>query len=163
MQYHVYHKPGSPRQDGFSLIELVTIIVVISALIVVAAFNWPGKVLNLDAQAYQLASDIRYTQSLSMTRGQRFRIDMIADRYTLQDQGGATYAHPVAGASAVLLDTGITLSPNSLLVFDGKGVPYTVTAIPGTPMAADVTIVLSGGGETRQLLVSAQTGRVQVQ
>ena len=106
MSYPIWHKLGYPRQTGFSLIELVTIIVVISILMVVALINWPGKVLNLDAQAYQLASDIRYAQSLSMTRGQRFRISMINDRYTLLDQSGAPYSHPVAGANAVMLDAG---------------------------------------------------------
>ncbi len=54
--------------NGFTLIELVVIIMIISVLAVFVTANWPGLTLNLGAQTEQLAVDLRYTQSLSMTQ-----------------------------------------------------------------------------------------------
>lgn len=153
--------------------ELVVVLAVLAIIAVSAIANWPGAVINLDAQARQLAGDIRYVQSLSMTHGPdagatiyRCRINFQVDRYNIRDRTGAVNpncVHPNRGAGDILLDTGMTLaSANAFIGFDGKGVPYTDAAL-GTPLAADAVIILSAGADSRQVVVSPETGRVQVQ
>jgi len=150
------------RAQGFTLIELVTVLLLVAILSVTAINQWPGSGINLSAQADQLANDIRYTQSLAMNRGQRYRINLAADRYWISDTGGTvTVALPGSGATDVLLNSGIALSTSySFLVFDGNGVPYTTATTPGTPLAADAVITLSADGVSRTLTISPQTGRV---
>ena len=150
------------RAQGFTLIELVTVLLLIAILSVVAINQWPGSGINLSAQADQLANDIRYTQSLAMNRGQRYRINLAADRYWISDAGGTvTVSLPGSGATVMILNSGIALSTSySFLVFDGNGVPYTTATTPGTALAADAVITLSADGESRALRISPQTGRV---
>jgi len=45
--------------EGFTLIELITVIIVVSVLAVIPFINMPGSAINLDGQAQQLANDIR--------------------------------------------------------------------------------------------------------
>lgn len=149
---------------GFALIELVIVLLLVSVLVIAAGAGWPGGEVNLDAQAQQLAGDIRYVQSLSMSRGQRFRINFFNDRYNMSDRAGATIAHPVVGVADVMFDTGITLATtNNFLVFNGKGVPHSDAALPGTPLGANAVVTLTRGADSRTLTVSRETGRVLVQ
>lgn len=150
------------RPQGFTLIELVSVLLLMAILAVVAADQWPGFGINLSAQTDQLLNDIRYTQFLAMNRGQRYRINFAADHYWITDASGTvTYPFPANGASAVTLTSGVTLSTtDSFLVFDGNGVPYTTASSPGTPLAADAVITLSADGMTSTLTVSPETGYV---
>jgi len=150
------------RAQGFSLVELVTVLSLLAVLAAVAINRWPGSGINLAAQAEQLAADIRYAQALAMNRGQRYRINFAADRYWLSDISGATaLPNPVNGSNSVMLNGGITLSASdSFLVFDGNGAPYTTATTPGTALAVDAVITLSADGASQTLRVSPQTGRV---
>ena len=150
------------RAQGFTLIELVTVLLLVAILSVTAINQWPGSGINLSAQADQLANDIRYTQSLAMNRGQRYRINLAADRYWISDASGAvTVALPGSGATEVILNSGIALSASySFLVFDGNGVPYTTAATPGAPLSVDAVVTLSADGLSRTLTISPETGRV---
>jgi MSHA pilin protein MshC len=150
------------RSQGFTLIELVTALLLIAILSAVVINQWPGSTINLSAQADQLVGDIRYTQSLAMNRGQRYRINLAATSYSITDAAGTTpVPHPVTGANSVALNTGIALATtNSFLVFDSNGTPYTSATTPGTPLAADAVITLSADGVSSTIRVSPQTGRV---
>lgn len=148
--------------QGFTLVELVLVLLLTAILSVVAVNQWPGSDINLSAQADQLVGDIRYTQALAMNRGQRFRINFNSSGYSITNAAGtAAVPHPLTGANAVALNSGMTLtSTNSFLVFDGNGVPYTTATSPGTALAANAVITLSAAGQSRTVRVSPQTGRV---
>jgi len=135
------------------------VMVLLGVLTAIASMRMPGDGINVGAQAEQLASDIRYTQSLAMSRGQRFRINFAANSYQITDVSGAT---PITAA--------VTLAPtvlsgynppltNSYLAYDSLGVPYTD---PTTALAAQVALTLTSGGEAITVRVAPQTGRVQV-
>ena len=147
---------------GFTLVELVLVLLLSSILAVIAVIKYPGDGINLSAQADQLIGDIRYTQSLSMHRGQRYRINFAADRYWISSRDGATlYPHPASGATNILLNPGIALaSTHGFLVFDGNGTPYTNSLLPGSALGADAVITLSAGADVRTVRISPQTGRV---
>ncbi len=140
------------------------VLLLVSVLVIAASAGWPDREVNLDAQAQQLAGDIRYVQSLSMSRGQRFRINFFVNSYNMSDRGGATIAHPVVGVADVMFDSGIALgTTNNFLVFDGKGVPHSDAALPGTPLGANAVVTLTLGADSRTLIISRETGRVLVQ
>ncbi len=147
---------------GFTLIELVLVLLITAIMATYAVIQFPGGSINLSTQADQIMADIRHTQSLAINRGQRYRINFNNDRYWISDADGTTlYNHPASGGTTIFLDTGITLSsPHAFLVFDGLGKPYTNALTPGTALAADAVITLSATGDTRTIRISPETGRV---
>jgi MSHA pilin protein MshC len=153
---------------GFTLVELIMVLVLLGIVAVFVIPRTPGKSIEARAQADQLASDIRYVQSLSMTHGERYRINfnVAGNSYQLATQVGVAVAHPATGTTApIALRGGVAFqsTTNSLLVFDGKGTPYSDAATPGTPLAANAVITLRADSDTRTVTVSPETGRVIVQ
>jgi MSHA pilin protein MshC len=152
---------------GFTLVELVTILILVALLAFTAIPRQPALTLGVAAQVDQLAADIRFTQSLAMTHGDRFRINLAATGYQITDSSGAGVAHPVTQSTAAIALDSVTLSgynpplTNSYLAFDGRGVPFAAVT-SSTPLAADVTITLAGNGETRTIVVTRDTGRVSL-
>lgn len=162
--------------QGFSLVELVILILIISVLAVVINITWPGSSLNLGAQTSQLASDLRYTQTLSMTRGQRFCLKISGSTYQVINSGTSTAVYLGSGKTTTTLDSGIsfgTLAPSgaALYIYDGDGIPYTststtcsaATAQAATALTANGSIPLIASGQTRTILISPDTGRVIIQ
>ena len=158
--------PAPPLTSrGFTLIELVTTIVILGILSVSVIVKWPGQALTLDGQASQLVSDIRYVQAISMTREQRYRINFASDHYWLSNQDDTTTVNlPLSGQSQVDMQNGITLAAtDSYLVFGKDGTPYTDAVTPGTPLATDAVITLSSGTDSKTVTISPETGRVIAQ
>lgn len=144
---------------GYSMMELVLTILLISIIAVTATTMFPGKAVNLGAQAQQLAGDIRYVQSLSMTRGARHFINLNATGYSFANASGSV-DHP--GGSASITLQGLTLTfPSASYAFDGKGAPYDSSGA----LSADATLTLTdaASGQTRSVVITQQTGRVTVQ
>lgn len=157
----------STRKNGFTLVELVVIILLVGALAFIAVPRYLNKgAIDVSAMAEQLANDIRYTQSLAMTSGQRNRINLTATTYQITTSSGGPVVHPVTGSAGPITLNNVTLSvnpalANSYIGFDSKGIPY--TDMPAnTALAATTTITLTAGGNTRNVVVSPQTGRVTV-
>lgn len=152
------------RRNGFSLLELVTVLAIVGVL---AVFVIPRvtttQAITLPATAAQLAASIRYAQSLSMSRGQRYRINFAAASYQVTDMGGApvvqvtTSTAPVSVAPATLGGYNPPLTGN-YLAFDGKGVPYVDAT---TALAATVTVTLTSGGDTGTVVIAPETGHVR--
>lgn len=157
----------SSRRGGFTLVELVAIILLLGILAFSVAPRFLDRgAVEVDAMARQLASDIRYTQALAMTSGQRNRINLATASYQITTSAGVPVAHPATDSTAAitLVNASLTLSglPNGYIAFDGKGVPY--TDVTGTPLGGSGAVVtLTGTGSMRQIMISPQTGRVVVQ
>ncbi len=161
--------PAPFRARGFTLVELTVTLVVVAILAVALLPRSPERQINLSAQADQLASDIRYTQSLAMTHGQRFRINFNVNptnTYQIDNLTGVPpVIHPHTGNSGSIpipiIGTGITLTGATFpfIVFDGRGTPYDNI---GTLLAADAVVTLTADGQTTRVLISPQTGRVRV-
>ena len=155
---------------GASLIELVMIILIVGALAVMPLINWPGTGLNIDAQAKQFADDIRYTQSLSQSKAERYRIvEASATSYQILNSSGTpiTFA---TGSTAITLNSGLSFGTwtnlsSNLIAFDGRGTPYLSTGTPGTALSAatSYTVTITGGGNTKTITITPITGMVLVQ
>ncbi len=161
-------KPIQTTVHGFTLLELILVIVVISIMAVeVLPIMSTSTTISLLAQAKQLASDIRYTQTLAMTKGQRYYlIKQSSTTYQILSSAG-TAVPLVMGNTTVTLNSRITFGtltnlPNSLIEFDGRGTPYVTSASPGTALASTATIPLVSGGNTHTVSITPQTGEVSV-
>lgn len=154
------------RVRGFSLIELV---VVITLLSVVAAIATPRATessrIGLLPRAEQLASDLRYAQALSMSNGQRYCVTFAANNYSITTASSnctSTVVTPAGTQQMTLQNVTLTLSglPANYVVFDGKGAPYVSAGASPTPLASAATLTLAADGSSAILTVVPMTGLV---
>jgi type II secretory pathway pseudopilin PulG len=157
---------------GFTMIELVMIIVLLTIVAVVAAprlANIAG--VKVSATARRLQADMAYTQNLAMTSNQRHRLVFPSTTsYEVRDTSGALVTNPSSGGGfSVTTDSGITLSwslngdsaLNRGVEFDTLGRPYLYAgSSPSTTNIAAGTVTVTGGGTTRTVTVQPQTGKV---
>lgn len=160
-----YNKGFDSRSliSGFTLIEIIIVLAIIFVLSVVAMPKWSVGGLNLGGQVDQLMSDLRFTQSLAMTKGVRYYwIKTSSNTYQIRDSSG----NPIRlafGNTTATLSSGITFGtlsnlPNSLINFDGRGVPYTDLNSPGTALSSTANIPLSVNSTTLTVSVKPTTG-----
>jgi prepilin-type N-terminal cleavage/methylation domain-containing protein len=159
------------RMQGFTLVELVVVLVLATILAITVIPRDPGRTLNLPAQAEQLAADLRYVQALSMTQGngasgQRYCLFLTSTSYQIRHSdcsASNAVLHPASGSTDAVTLNNVTLSwtnlTNSYVSFTGKGEPYVSAA---TALAANAVITLSADGVTKTVTISPETGYVAV-
>jgi prepilin-type N-terminal cleavage/methylation domain-containing protein len=149
---------------GFTLTELVMVMVVIAIIAAIALPRMGNDPVLVSTQAEQLAGDIRYVQSLSMSQGQRYLLRVLSSTtYELEVKGGAQIPHPTGIASPIAFGSAITANPNNFIIgFDGLGIPYTDVNV-SSALGSTATITLTRDSATRTVTVSPETGRVFVQ
>lgn len=157
--------PRRGRAGGFSVLELVLVLVMVGMLAVFAAPRvFTPESITLPAAAAKLAASIRYTQSLAMSRGQRYRINFAAGSYQITDMGGAPIVQPLTAGMAAISVAPATLSgfnpplTGGYVAFDTKGVPYVSAA---AVLAGTATITLTAGTEAASVSIAAETGHVR--
>lgn len=139
-----YRAMGS---KGFSLLELIMVMTIAGVLIVVSGVRWPGMVF-IQAQAEQLAQDIRYTQALAMGRGKGHTIQWLdVNSYGIMDsEGNQVSPYPL------VLD-GVVIEPFSV----------SFSSPMGSPAASYQPIRIFREGESLSLIVTDLTGTVIIQ
>ena len=156
---------NSLRTQGFSLVELVVVMVILAVLAATFLPRTADQVINVNAQADQIAGEVRYVQSLAMAQGQRYYIDFpTPGTYGFFAASGAVVPipHPATGTTAPIpLAGGITaVMSTNVIAFDGKGVPYTDITATTALSGVNAVITLSGGNATAVVTVFPETGRV---
>jgi len=160
---------------GITLVELVVVLLLVAILAFAVSPRFSENTLELSSQAEQVATDIRYAQTLSITRGAalgsqgRYCIFFTATGYQYRNNGNSyaapctvAVAHPATGSSTAIVLAGTAVSTANLtgnyLEFDTKGQPTSLAA-----PASDATITLTATGGPRAVVVSPVTGRARVQ
>ncbi len=150
------------KNSGFTLVELVIVLVLLVIVLVVTVVKWPSKSIELEALAYQVASDVRYTQTLSMSHNERYRINFASNNYNIADNNNVAVKHPAAKSTLILLGNGITFNnpptPNCI-AFNGKGAPCDCSS--GALLSNEI-VQLAAGSATRNIIVTETTGYVSV-
>ena len=149
--------------SGFTLIELVMIILLLSILSVAVVEKWPTG-MDTEAAALEFKRAVRYAQHMAMTRefiaGNAWGlfVDTATSKYTVQRRDGSEKVSDFSARS--LLDksamtiTGGPALPATGLWFNGLGEP--VSDNTATPLGA-VTYIVAG---TENMTVCPQTGYI---
>lgn len=148
----------TPEQAGFTLFELVLVIILIGVLAAIAVPRFSLTDSSVHAQAAQIARDIRHVQMLAMSQGRTLTFESLGGGYRCVDAGSTVITDPASQQPFnFTLSNGVTLSAGSLS-FDSLGRPVNA----GTLLAAAVTFNTSGDAQNATLSVSPVTGFVTV-
>ncbi|HZI89012.1 MAG TPA: GspH/FimT family pseudopilin [Candidatus Polarisedimenticolia bacterium] len=160
---------------GFTLTELVVIVTILGVLSWIA---YPKMVamdeIKLDAAARRLAGDLRYAQTLAMSRRVVHGIlfNAAQEKYTVFAPNAATpVTDPADRARTLIVDytsrtefKGVQVTTAAFgttpgVTFDYYGVPRDTA---GVDLTSDGVVVLSYQGNSDSILVAPQTGTVTV-
>jgi prepilin-type N-terminal cleavage/methylation domain-containing protein len=158
-----------PMRGGFSMVELVVVLAIVSVLAGVGTVRFAGAISRsrADAAAARLAADLSLAQARarSTSRWREVTFATGGSAYTLQGEPTAT-----SGGAAYLVDlttepyrariTGVTfgtsvvagLTSRPAAVFDGFGTP-----------AWGVRVDIAAGDQRRRVTLEAPSGRLVVE
>lgn len=150
------------KQTGFTLVELVMVIVMLSVLSATALPKFFDKNSFAERAFFSdTLNAVRYAQKLAIASGCSVQVSISSNSYTLTRQGssitsscpgGTTYSlavpHPGSGASSYSgMESGVTLTSSaSSFVFNALGT-----------VSTDATLTV---GSSRTISVIAETGFV---
>lgn len=149
--------------NGFTVLELVLVILIIGVIAVATVPNWTATQQGVEYEARRLLGDLRYTQAMSITTGQRYRLVITSSNsYQILNQSGSPVMLPTGGTSLTLSNNitfgSLTNLPNSLVAYDSNGAPYVDTGSPGTALSSTAVIPLVSGSATRNVSITPGTG-----
>ena len=144
-------------QHGFTLIELVMIIVLLAIVSVVAVVKWPTG-MDEEAAVREFKRALRYAQHLAMTRewnpdgSQSWGLTVSNNAYTISSRDGNSAGTDFSNRH-LLGNSAITLTAGTVL-FNGLGAPIAADA---SLLTTTPTFTING---SRSLTVCLQTGYV---
>ena len=151
--------------QGFTVIEILIVVVIlgIAALTALPMLSSAASV-QLRSAANMIAADLEYARSLSVSRGRNFTVvfDTAAESYEIQNEFGATIAHPVKKGFDYVIDlqgeglervdiTNVDFAASSDVMFDYLGSPDD-----------GGTVTVQGGNTTAIISVEPITGYITV-
>lgn len=142
------------RQSGFTLIEMIMVIVIMGALAVLAMGKFNRDSFDVVAASGELVQAIRYAQDKSMSNSgaTNYQIEITGAGYEVK-QGGSSITNPVDGSAGYTNSwSGIALDTTTTVIFDAYGNPG---------LATPLTITLSKGTGSDSVTVENVTGFVR--
>ena len=141
---------------GFTMIEIIAVLVIISVLAAVAVTKIGStQRYSALAEADILKAYLRYVNFRALsdigTWGMRFD----GTSYTMLRNGSAaTYNLPNENSSTHTMPDGITVAGDTV-IFDEWGTPVNAS---GSPVTENITINIAAGGETIPITITKNTG-----
>lgn len=154
------------RAPGFSVIEVVAVLVLLAVLGVAAFNSLSTSGTRAVAVADGLRAAIRYAQSRAMADVYTWGITISSNGYALytNNPAAAGQALPGQGSNVYAMPSGVTLGGDAVVAFDWRGQPVTgnVTSPGGTATArtTPVGITVRESSTSVAVTVTPYTGFV---
>lgn len=150
------------RGAGFTLIELVTVIVVIgiiSAVVLSGRTNLQGG--ELGARLSDVRAQLRYIQVEAMKNGVTYLVlKGDATNYWMYNSAAPSTKLPLPGETS----TTVSLASKSITMaafavgFDANGIPYNFSTGSAVKLTTPLTLTITTKGQTGTLTISPETG-----
>jgi MSHA pilin protein MshC len=161
MIYRGFRVVGFPFavENGFTLIELI-IVIVVAGVLAVAAITMMPTGYDVTVEAETLKSHLRYAQFRAMrdVAPTTWGIALTANSYTLYRDVSGTVTNPLLLPGEISNSATHNL-PGGVSVTTGTGTSVGFNEW-GSPGNTDVTIVLSQGGRNETITVTRITGYI---
>ncbi len=163
-------------KDGFTLIEIIAVLVVLGILAVVAVSRTINYDVELISGADTLKTHLRYAQTLAMNSTPTaagvpviwgmscngpsywlFQGTTITNYIGLPEDDKYINANKTINLAAKKISVG-----NFTIFFDNRGIPYSAytSAAVNTPLAANQIITVTGGGTSVNVTITPFTGYI---
>lgn len=152
--------------SGFTIIEIIAALLIVGILSAVAVSRIGStQSYSLAAEADILKTHLRYVHLRSLadvrtspTDVRTWGMSFAGNTYTMMLHGNsASYNLPNEDSPTHTLPSGITIESPVIVTFDEWGTPVDAS---GNPVASNITINISAGGETIPITVTQSTGFV---
>lgn len=148
-------------KNGFTVIEIVTVIILLGVLTTVVVSAAPGDESELQSQIASIRAHYRYARMKALSTGDVWGVNSNGNSYVVyevEDDGTTTNWTVPGETSAVISLAGTPASPMSSINirFDAFGEPFVVTG-GGTGRLAAVQDI-SVGGEGAAIQIHPLTG-----
>ncbi|MBY0241138.1 MAG: prepilin-type N-terminal cleavage/methylation domain-containing protein [Burkholderiaceae bacterium] len=175
--------PVERGSAGFTLVELITVMVVVGVLGAVAAPRFfDRKAFDAVAFSNQVASILRYGQKTAIAQNRSVYVRLNGSSVALCfDSTCASRVTAAAGSNSGSSSTlsqcsnsstwacegipsGLAMTSASMFYFDPTGKPFHSTNIPPTLVSTfttDLTITVTGDGLSHNTVVTTETGYVR--
>ncbi len=154
-------KQASLRRRGFTLIELVIVMLITGILTAVAAPRYAQSVASFQAKAAakRIAADLNYARQEAMNQGvsQQVTFVIASDSYSIPG-----VPNPDKTSQAYSVSLAATSYPAAITTADFSGSPAVTFDIHGNPDSAG-SITVEAGGIQEVVKLDAVTGRATVQ
>jgi MSHA pilin protein MshC len=150
------------EEDGFSLIELIAVLVIISVTSAVVWGKYGGNAkADLDSRTDTLKAHLRYAQARAMDSDLAWGIRHTGTGYSLFSfDGSAESVSRLPDEEDMVVDlsgSGISLGSFSVISFDSWGRPFNNAT--GTGVSTGRTITVSDGSNpANQIIITQNTG-----
>jgi prepilin-type N-terminal cleavage/methylation domain-containing protein len=149
----------SVQHAGFTLLELVTVLLLLAILGTSLFLRWTPGAATLNAQADQLAATLRHAQTLALAQGRGLTFSVQSTtRYTVTD-GAGVITDPAGVRQDFTLSNGVSLTAGNNQEFDSLGRPIDAAR---NLLASAQSWTLSGDGSTATVSIAPVTGFVSV-
>ena len=140
------------NEHGFTLIEIIMVVVIIGILAWVAITKYPTTGISLETAADMIRSDIRSVQALAMAQH--------ASK-TLTFNSSTEYVFPAAGGGNKTRNlTNIFDGNISLSAYPAGNITFNSLGEPTAGYGAGNSITITTGSSTKTLTVLRYTGKV---
>lgn len=139
------------RPAGFTITELVVVIVIATVLAAFAASRINVTSFNTEGFANEVAAAVRYAQKVAVSQHRTVNVTFSSNTLALSYSAPAAAVHkpPSADPFTLSAPSGVTLT----------GTTFTFNAL-GKPSSGPVTITVTDGSTPYTLTVEAETGYV---
>ena len=138
---HLRHKEPVVRSAGFTLVELIAVMIIVATLSALVFPRFLHRGATEPAQADQLGRTLRHAQALAMSQGRALTLDVISPTaYAITD--GVSAIHDPAGElQSYSLANGVLIAAGGDVKFDSLGRPLSGASLITAPQ----TWTFSGG------------------
>ncbi len=152
------------RQHGFTMVELILVIVILGVLAAYAAPKMDLQMFDAHVAAQELVEAIRYAQEMSMTHSgsnaYQVELDATANSYAVT-QSGVAVSSPLSGGSNYVSGwSNVTIGQSGTIAFNSRGRPTCSGGLAACsePTDSNVSIAVAVGSDSTTVAIERMTG-----